>query len=329
MKLTDRLKQLINSGEETAVSPRSAAVNEERPDPVFPRVLMISHNPIIPAENNRRLHKVLNWQDPEALAQQYIADVEAASYGYVNYKIVERIEVDTFPIKEDGFAYDADSYLFRWRSRTGFHHPDTLDYRKLLDEYGIIQRVNLGQIQEVWLFGFPYAGYFESRMVGVDAFWCNAPPLEDGACDRRFVVMGFSFERGAGEMLENLGHRAESIMKQVYRQKRGDANLWERFTRHDKTHPGQSECGTVHFAPNSDRDYDWANRRTVNSRCDDWFSFPHFQGTTRLVNCEEWGKGDMRYHHLWWLGHMPHIPGKTNGILNNWWAYIVDPNLVK
>ena len=26
---------------------------------------------------------------------------------------------------------------------------------------------------------------------------------------RRFVIMGFSYERGVGEMLENMGHRAE------------------------------------------------------------------------------------------------------------------------
>ncbi|MBE2222890.1 MAG: hypothetical protein IAF02_15200 [Anaerolineae bacterium] len=328
MKLTSRLKQLINAGEATASSVESTS-EVDRPDPVFPRVLMIVHDPIIPFENNRKLHDVLKWHDPVALAQQYISDVEAASYGYVNYQVVDKIYVDGFPVKEDGFAYDADSYLFRWRSRTGFHYPDTMDYKRVLDEYGVVQWVNLGQIQEVWLFGFPYAGYYESRMVGADAFWCNAPPLQDLTCKRRFVVMGFSFERGSGEMLENLGHQAESIMAQVYRQKRGDDNLWERFTRHEKTHPGQSECGNVHFAPNSDRDYDWANRRTVNSRCDDWFNFPNFQGTTRLVNCDEWGRGDMRFHHLWWLGHMPHINGKTNGILNNWWAYIVDPNLVK
>lgn len=329
MKLSDRLKKLVNNTILADSVQAEAAAELNLPEAVYPRVLMIVHDPVIPFENNRKLHNVLNWHDPVTLAQQYISDVEAASYGYVNYQIVDKIDVNTFPVKEDGFAYDADSYLFRWRTRTGFHHPDTMDYRRLLDEYGIVQRINLGQIQEVWLFGFPYAGYYESRMVGADAFWCNAPPLQDAFCERRFVVMGFSFERGPGEMLENLGHRAESIMARVYRQKRGEDNLWERFTRYDKTHPGQSECGNVHFAPNSDRDYDWGNRRMVNSRCDDWFNFPNFQGATRLVNCEEWGKGDMRYHHLWWLGHMPHIMGKTDGILNNWWAYIVDPNLVK
>ncbi len=177
---------------------------------------------------------------------------------------------------------------------------------------------------------FPYAGYYESVMAGPGAFWCNAPPLTGvGHCERRFVIMGFSCERGPGEMLENLGHRAESILKHVYRHKKGDANLWERFTRYDLRYPGQAECGTVHFAPNSEQDYDWGNGRLVQSRCDSWLKFPDLNGPPRQVNCQEWGNGDIRQHHLWWLGHLPHVTGKTSGIANNWWQYIIDPNLIR
>ena len=329
MKLTDKLRQLWASHPkgQTAVSPQPDRANV--PSPIRPRVLIVHHNPTISFDGGRKLHEVLHWQDPHALAQQYMADVEAASYGYVNYQIVECVEADEFPVKADGFRYDAESYLFRWRSRTGFHHPDQLDYGRFLQQHNIPARINANQIDEVWMFGFPYAGYYESVMVGPEAFWCNAPPIAQAECQRRFVIMGFNYERGVGEMLENLGHRTESIMAHVYRRKRGEANLWERFTRYDKTHPGQAECGNVHFAPNSERDYDWGNGRFVRSLCDDWFNFPNFQGVSRRVNADEWGKGDMRYHHLWWLGHMPHINGKTGGILNNWWAYIIDPNLVK
>ncbi len=244
---------------------------------------------------------------------------------------MERIEVDSFPIKEDGFVYDAESYLFRWRTRTGFHQPDRVDYYRLLEEFSIVPKVNLGHVDEVWLFGFPYAGYYESVMAGPGAFWCNAPPLDDriGRCRRRFVIMGFNYERGLGEMLENLGHRAESIMTYVYRRKRGDDNLWQRFIRHEKSHPGRSQCGTVHFAPNSERDYDWGNWRRVTSSCDDWYNSPHLLGQTRQVNCQEWGNGDSRQHHLWWFRHLPHTIGFTEGISNNWWQFIIDPNLVK
>jgi hypothetical protein len=166
-------------------------------------------------------------------------------------------------------------------------------------------------------------------MVGRGAFWCNAHPLPDtDQCPRRFVVMGFSLERGVGEMFESFTHRCESIMTRVYQPTSGDANLYERFSRYEKRNPGEAECGTVHFAPNSERDYDWKNPRFVASKCDDWYNFPRFTGTTRQVNCEEWGNGDIRAHHLWWLDHFPRVSGRTSGIAHNWWQYVIDPNRV-
>jgi hypothetical protein len=39
--------------------------------------------------------------------------------------------------------------------------------------------------------------------------------------------MGFSYERGVGEMLENMGHRAESIMEKTFDGLTGEDNLWE------------------------------------------------------------------------------------------------------
>lgn len=296
--------------------------------PVHRKVLLLIHNPRIPSYGDQRLQAVLRWQNPDELVAQYIYDVAAASFGYANYQIAERIEVDGFPLKEDGFVYDADSYVQRWLMRSGFHKPDRADYGRLLHDYQIINKINTGVIDEVWLMGFPYAGYYESRMVGSDAFWCNAPPLTVPQAKRRFVMMGFSYERGPGEMLENLGHRAESIMSHVYGRKRGDANLWQRFTRHEQTNPGQAECGNVHFAPNSQRDYDWGNRRMVASRCHTWLNFPNLAGEPKQVNCQEWGNGDIRQHHLWWLGHIPHVSGMHDGIQNNWWQYIIDPNNV-
>jgi len=87
--------------------------------------------------------------------------------------------------------------------------------------------------------------------------------------------------------------------------------------------------GNVHFAPNSDRDYDWNNSSTVLSECDDWlYNFPNFKGVTRKVTAADWGYGDIREHHKWWLNHFPKAAGRRNGIHNNWWQYIMNPNNV-
>jgi len=166
-------------------------------------------------------------------------------------------------------------------------------------------------------------------MVGRNAFWCNSPPVpETGHCSGRFVIMAFNYERDVDCMLENFGHRVESVMSRVFASHPPEQNLWALFTRYDKTHPGQAHCGNVHFAPNSERDYDWGNPRPVISYCDDWLTFPELPGRARRVDCREWGGGDMRLHHLWWLSHLPHVSGETFGVSNNWWSYVIDPNLV-
>jgi hypothetical protein len=323
-------------------------------------VLLLIHNPIIESEGNRRLNQVLGWNDPDRLCARYIEDVAGASHGYVRYQIVERIELDEYPVKQDGFRYADESYLRAWRSRSGFHQPDTADYPALLKRCDFVRKLEANQVDELWLMAFPYAGYYESCMGGRGAIWCNGPIIPGTQnVSRRFVVMGFNFERGVGEMLEDLGHRAESIMDHVFRdipdrvstvsevswwkrllgnmtreqspiinhQSSIDlsGNLWNQFTRYDKTHPGMASCGNVHFAPSSQQDYDWGNRRVVLSNADDWLNYPNFTGQSREMTCEEWGSGDIRLHHIWWMKRFPHIEGMTpTGKLNNWWDYIVD-----
>ncbi|MBU0492314.1 MAG: hypothetical protein KKA73_15645 [Chloroflexi bacterium] len=294
------------------------------------RVSLIIHNPVIRSEGGRKLTEVLGWEDPDALAAQYIADLREISGGQVEYEIVERIEVDGWVPKRDGFVYDENTYLACWRNQAGFHQPDEADYRAVAAEFDLARKVETGVIDEAWLFAYPYAGYYESRMAGPGAFWCNAPslPLPSSQLSRRFVIMGFNYERMVGYMLESFGHRVESIMNRVWRGRFGEANLWNRFVRYDQVAPGRANCGNVHFAPNSVQDYDWGNPAYVLSNCDDWLTFPNLAGQTRQVNCAEWGDGDIRAHHHWWLKHLPRVPGATQGILNNWWVYVVDPNTV-
>lgn len=336
--MSDFLRKLFGIGGQHPLdaqtnSPRRVAPqrSEDAPEPVHPKVLAIIHNPTMD-KAGRKAREVFGWNDPDRLAAEYIKDIAYASYGYANYQIVDRIEVtdphDGFPLKRDGYRYTPEAFSNAWRTRK-FHNADAVDYLALVREFNMIERVNSGEIDEVWLLGFPYCGYYESIMAGPGAFWCNAPPLHGTEhAKRRFVIMGFNYERGVGEMLEDLGHRAESMLMKLYADVRGDSNYWERFTRYDKTHPGRAECGNVHFAPNSTRDYDWGNRTPVPSHCDTWFNFPDLNGSPRVVDCSEWGDGDIRKHHVWWFRHFPHIAGASDGIAWNWWEYVIDPNRV-
>lgn len=294
------------------------------------RVLLIIYNPTMDADTGEKLTDQSGWQNPEDLAVGFSGDILKHSHGMARYEIVERIEVDEFPILKDGFRYTPSLYLDALHGVTPPHKPDGVDYHAILEDFDIAERVNQNQIDEVWVLAFPYGGFYESIMAGKDSFWCNAPPLENtDHINRRFIIMGFSYERGVGEMLESFGHRVESTMEKTFEKKRGDQDLWERFTRYDKKNPGQAEIGNVHFAPNSERDYDWDNPRFVPSKCDDWYNFPHFRGETRQVNADEWGNGDIRLHHQWMLDHIPHVAGRLNGIHNNWWQYIMSPDKVE
>jgi hypothetical protein len=302
---------------------------QPEPQPLKPRVLQVVYNPIIHSEGGRKLSELLGWNDADELAREFIADLRECSGGFLEYQVVKRMEVDAWPVKADGFRYDVDTFLRCWTVRRGFHDPDAVDYGAIVDEFGLLTRVDSREIDEVWLFASPYAGFYESIMVGPRAFWCNAPPMPRTAdISRRFVIMGFNYERGVGPMLESFGHRVESHLKQTWSRKRREDNLWEQFILYDSIAPGQANCGWMHYAPNSLYDYDWGNPSVVPSNCDDWLYFPDFQGIVRQVDSREWGGGDMRAHHKWWFKHLPKARGRTQGISNNWWWYGVDPNAV-
>jgi len=144
--------------------------------PVTRRVLMVIHIPLLRSQRGASLREHFRWNDPDRLALDFSEDVRNATWGVARYQIAERVVVDGFPRKADGFQYDEKSYLEAWR-RGRFHQPDLVDYEALLGEHDVLRKVSAGEIDEVWLFGFPYCGYYESVMGGPGAFWCNGPAL--------------------------------------------------------------------------------------------------------------------------------------------------------
>jgi hypothetical protein len=297
---------------------------------VTPKVLVLNFDPIVRSRGSRPLHAACRWNDPRALTDGYVADLAECSGGYVRCRVVEWQDVDAYPAKQDGFRYTNGSYLRCLAGEEPWHQPDAVDYQAILWDFEIPGRVERREVDEVWLWGFPYAGFWESTMAGRGAYFCNSPPVEGIQTARPFVVMGFNYERGAGEMLESFGHRVEFTMQHVYGSwEPTETHAWNRFTLYDRIAPGSAGCGNVHFAPNSEHDYDWGNRRFVWSTCDDWLHYPGLTGRRRRVNCGEWGGGDIRAHHRWWLRHLPRAPGRSEGKLNNWWAYVIDPDRVR
>lgn len=294
------------------------------------KVLVIVYDPIMDKNTGVTLSQQQKWYRSADLITGFMADILQVSGGMARYQIVQRIDVDEFPAKTDGFRYTPQTYLEVLHGTASPHVPQEVNYNAIISKYNILQRVARGEIDEVWVFGFPHGGFYESAMGGPGAFWCNAPPLKNtDASKRRFVIMGFSYERYIGEMHESFGHRAESIMEKTFSKLTGSANLWKRFIQYEKVTPGRAACGNIHFAPNSQSDYDWNNPTPVLSECYDWqLNFPNFKGDVRTVSSSEWGGGEIRAHHRWWFNHFPRVAGRKNGIHNNWWQYVVSPQQV-
>jgi hypothetical protein len=298
------------------------------PAGVKPKVLLLIFDPPVESEGKRRLHEVMHWSDPEWNSKEYAADLKECSGGYADYQIVETVQVDEYPVKKDGFRYDFAGLRDVMAGKQPHHDPDAIDYLAILAQFHVAARIEKGEIDELWLQMMPYSGSWESTMAGDGACSCNSDPLPGVKCSKSFIIMGFNYERGVGEMLEDYGHRTESILTHVFggwdAAKRKTA--WDRFTLYDKIAPGEAACGNVHFAPNSTGDYEWGNPTPVASTCDDWLDYPDLKGTKRTVTCADWGNGDIRLHHKWWLSHLPRAAGSSDGKLNHWWAYTADFN---
>lgn len=314
--------------------------------PLAPRVLVIIYNPILDPATHRKMTQVMAWNDPDQLAAGYIADVEECTNGLVKYQIVERVEVNEFAPKVGGTNYDAPGYITTYRNG-GPWNDNPGDYGAIIARFDVQNRVTQNELDEVWVFNYPGASFYESTMAGRGAFWCNSEPRSGtDACPRKFIIMGFSPERGIGEMHENLGHRAESILAHLfqsedflgwtYNRERNPKttasvrNDFERFILFEQVAPGNANLGTVHYAPNSTQDYEWDRDAPVACCADDWFQYPNLPNPPnyKTLNTADWGGGEIRAHHKWWFKHFPKAAGVTNSVANNWWKYIIDPNNV-
>lgn len=297
-------------------------------DPLIQYDPSVPNNPILPSEHNRRLHSVCGWTDPHVLAAGYEADVEASARGSVDYQVVEWRDLDEWPKKTDSFRYTDLSFMVAWRQTRTFHSPDGLDYPFAMSSQGVEPLINAGTVDEVWLFGAPYFGYWESAMAGPGAFFINGGVYPTVPTNRPFAIMGFNYERGIAEMLHDLSHRTESTMRRVF----GSWNPapfqhdWDRFSAVDITSPGQAGCGNCHYPPNATSDYDYANPRIVISSAEDWLNYPNLTGATTLVGRETWGGPDYHRNYLkWWFARLPNAPGlRADWRQHNWWKYVFD-----
>ena len=175
-----------------------------------PKVMVIDFRPAAVPQH---------WNRADDLARQYDSTMRVASGNKLACQIVGKKTVSDYPLLEDGRRY-TDATWSAARQNDALAYRDSrgrymmADYIRIIQDFNLLALVRDEVIDEVWMFGGPYFGFYESRMVGRGAFWCNAPAIEQTG--RLFVVMGFNYERDVKEMVHNFGHRAESILGAKY-----------------------------------------------------------------------------------------------------------------
>ena len=225
--------------------------------PLTRKVLVIDFHPAaVPA----------GWNRSDDLIPKYIKAMRKVSEDILAYQVVGKLDVPEYPVLMDGRQYTDTTYAgVLADGRTALRDANgsylLADYKQIIQKFDLLQKIENAQIDEVWMFGGPYFGFYESRMVGKGAFWCNGPAMERDC--RRFVIMGFNYERDVKEMVHDYGHRAENILakqfgseaylRRMYAQQstRAPSNAYEQFlvevgTVHRK--PGGPEYGQDEFA---------------------------------------------------------------------------------
>ena len=214
--------------------------------PLTRKVLVIDFHPAaVPA----------GWNRSDDLIPKYIKAMRKVSEDILAYQVVGKLDVPEYPVLMDGRQYTDTTYAgVLADGRTALRDANgsylLADYKQIIQKFNLLQKIENAQIDEAWMFGGPYFGFYESRMVGRGAFWCNGPAMEKDC--RRFVIMGFNYERSVKEMVHDYGHRSESVLakqfgseaylRKLYNQQPtpAPANAYEQFL---------SEVGTVHRKP--------------------------------------------------------------------------------
>lgn len=307
------------------------------PEEIPVRLLVIIYNQVLENYGGVKVSQYFNWNDPDVLTNQLVADSLVFTHGTVKYEVVERIERDEWPLHTNGQRYNDDLYVQETQAGNWTLGPG--DYNAIINDNGIEQKVNEGKVDEVWLWSGPGLGWWESTMAGNGAYWINGTPVT-GVNSKAFVIMGLNFERGLAEASESYGHRTENIINRVYNYSwnyhyEGGVGFvahgpivtdWDKFTALDRDFPDLGGVGFAHNAFNTgpgEGDYITTSPRYASTSANDWFNYPEMTDDRTTENCNAWGCTGYGFFQ-WWYGHMPYMGGVKGDILANWWRYIVN-----
>lgn len=319
------------------------------------RVMFVELNPVESGED--MIRHFFGWQfsgmtTDQALDLGINANINAfkrLSNNKINYQVVKRLDITTFPKYTNGFSYDFAKYLKCTNDTTGEcerqkYYFDHIDWAR---SNNICQLAKDNNIDEIWMASPPFITTWENFMIGPkDGFSVNGSPYVLPECIKNYVVMSSGWTTDS--FVHIYGHRVEATMKYITQNwKNEDKNkYWENFAAlslYGQSYGGEVTliprapyCGNSHFAHNSVSHYDVGNKTYKDSICRDWKNIPNFTGYKESINCDSWNCTDSGFSGWgeYWMGSIPREQGELNLVSNsgigfvmknNWWYYLLYP----
>ncbi len=299
------------------------------------KVVVLIYDPVLKSQGGVRLIDHLKGTDPEEASRILVDVIREASWGYVNYEIVDVIRVDGYPKKVDGFRYDETTYMEARRTKEW--QPATSSYRAFFEENDLLVRFQKEGITELWVWGADgfhfdeFAMYIPNRYARfgpTDNPWLYRPYDIPPELGRTTWVMGFNVEVGPDNMIHSYAHRIESMaalsVAQGVWDTKTEQDPWNLFSYLEMDHPGApSHVGNCHCPPNAQSGYDYNNGRRVQTHAWHWWRFPDLRGPAAPISSRAWGGTQFGYM-KWLLERVPKFPGHTEFGYNNWWVAITN-----
>jgi hypothetical protein len=252
--------------------------------------LVLNYDPHIWADNSYvRASEYYRFRDVSTLVAQYMELLKRASGGQTVWSVAGRFDLDEFapPVVQGKAVFDATNYV-ALRAQ-GYNYD--VSYDALIHDlrFGIVEQVNSGKVDGIWVFGMPNINLWETAMAGPNPYWVNGSPIVDSSLTRNIVIYGFGKDphQGVGFMCENTCHMAENILgrisadwpltvpTRVFQTLNLDnparsltetvVNDWTHFIQAEAASwdaalvaPGNAQAGLSHFPPTALYNYDWS-----------------------------------------------------------------------
>ncbi len=314
------------------------------------RVLAIGFNPGDPSDTIAHKYYPMNGKTPadfeDSVFNGTVAAFKQFSNGEINYNIVKKINISTFPSYTNGYQFTVDSYKECVWGGPSFNpakceaQKQAFDMKAWIQTNHICETAAIVNADEIWVMSAPYIMTWESQMIGPsDPFFVNSSPVIVPGCTKHYILMNATYERSE-PILHIYGHRIESVMN--YMTENWSATdrtkYWENFSAVSRyANPNQpldrSNCGNAHFPANATQSYEYNNPTVRVFNCPDWKNFPNLTGEQESIGCAAWNCDEI----LWdehWMGSIPRrqgeatltsFTGKQFTFKKNWWYYIMFP----